>query len=169
MGEESKVYIGDLDPQVEKHEVEDAFGKIGALKYVWVARKPPGFAFVEYEDLRDAQDAVRHLDGTKLGEKRVRVELSRGRRGGGRGRGGGGGRGGFGGGDRRDFGGDRRDGGGGGRDFAGRDRDRDFGGGDSYRRGGSPRRSPPRRRYSRSRSRSPGGPRGGDRRSRSPR
>ena len=32
MGEESKVYIGDLDPQVEKHEVEDAFGKIGALK-----------------------------------------------------------------------------------------------------------------------------------------
>jgi len=30
---------------------------------VWVARNPPGFAFVEFEDPRDAEDAVRGLDG----------------------------------------------------------------------------------------------------------
>lgn len=31
---------------------------------VWVARKPPGFAFIEFEDRRDADDAIRALNGT---------------------------------------------------------------------------------------------------------
>ena len=30
---------------------------------VWVARKPPGFAFIDFDDRRDAQDAIRELDG----------------------------------------------------------------------------------------------------------
>lgn len=30
---------------------------------VWVARKPPGYAFVEFDDRRDALDAIRALDG----------------------------------------------------------------------------------------------------------
>lgn len=28
-----------------------------------IARKPPGFAFIEFDDSRDADDAVRKLDG----------------------------------------------------------------------------------------------------------
>lgn len=30
---------------------------------VWVARRPPGYAFVDFDDKRDAQDAIRELDG----------------------------------------------------------------------------------------------------------
>ncbi|MCD7469271.1 serine arginine-rich splicing factor [Datura stramonium] len=32
---------------------------------VWVARRPPGYAFIEFDDRRDALDAVRDLDGEK--------------------------------------------------------------------------------------------------------
>lgn len=30
---------------------------------VWVARRPPGYAFVDFDDIRDAEDAIRGLDG----------------------------------------------------------------------------------------------------------
>ena len=74
-----KVYIGNLSEGASKNDVEHAFGKYGPLRNVWVARNPPGFAFVEYDDHRDAEDAVRGLDGTKIAGARVRVEMSHGR------------------------------------------------------------------------------------------
>lgn len=42
--------------------------------------KPSGFAFVEFEDSRDAEDAVRALDGTKISGSKIRVEMSSGRK-----------------------------------------------------------------------------------------
>ena len=35
-----------------RYDLEDAFTKFGPVKNVWVARRPPGFAFVEMEDPR---------------------------------------------------------------------------------------------------------------------
>lgn len=59
-----KVYIGDLGYGAAKQEIEDVFQRYGHLRNVWVARNPPGFAFVEFQDPRDAEDATKALDGT---------------------------------------------------------------------------------------------------------
>ncbi|XP_061180851.1 serine/arginine-rich splicing factor 3-like isoform X1 [Saccostrea cucullata] len=92
-----KVYIGDLGYGAAKQELEDLFSRYGPIRNVWVARNPPGFAFVEFQDPRDAEDATKALDGTRINGRRVRVEMSSGKsRWGSRGpptrRGGGGGR-----------------------------------------------------------------------------
>lgn len=59
-----KVYIGGLPDDAKTYELEDAFCKYGKIRKVWIARRPPGFAFVEFMDNRDAEDAVRKLDGS---------------------------------------------------------------------------------------------------------
>ncbi|XP_021952767.1 RNA-binding protein 1 isoform X2 [Folsomia candida] len=74
-----KVYVGNLGNNASKTELEAIFSHYGPLKNVWVARNPPGFAFIEFQDPRDAEDAVRNLDGTRIGGCRVRVEMSTGR------------------------------------------------------------------------------------------
>lgn len=89
-----KVYIGNLVEGASKADIEGAFSKYGPLRNVWVARNPPGFAFVEFEDGRDAEDACRHLDGTRIAGGRIKAEMSHGRTRRGKGAGGGGGGGG---------------------------------------------------------------------------
>ncbi|XP_064635245.1 serine/arginine-rich splicing factor 7-like isoform X2 [Lineus longissimus] len=74
-----KVYVGDLPRNCTERDIEDEFGTCGRLKNVWVARNPSGFAFVEYEDPRDAEDAVRRLDGVSMKGNRIRVEHSTGK------------------------------------------------------------------------------------------
>ncbi|EIE19414.1 hypothetical protein COCSUDRAFT_58700 [Coccomyxa subellipsoidea C-169] len=61
----SRIYVGNLPSSTAERDLEEEFIRFGTLRSVWVARKPPGFAFVEYEDPRDADDAVRKLDGFK--------------------------------------------------------------------------------------------------------
>lgn len=58
-----KVYVGNLGSQASRSELEDEFSYYGRLVSVWVARNPPGFAYVLFEDARDARDACRGLDG----------------------------------------------------------------------------------------------------------
>ena len=81
----SRIYVGGLPPDASRREVEREFEYFGPLRDVWVARNPPGFGFIIFDDARDAEDAVRDMDGRRVCGSRVRVEMARGTtRGGGR-------------------------------------------------------------------------------------
>jgi len=71
---DAKIYIGDLGNDATRYELEDAFNPFGTVKNVWIAKRPPGFAFILMEDSRDAEDAVKELDGTRICGRRVKVE-----------------------------------------------------------------------------------------------
>lgn len=62
-----------------------AFGKYGHIVDVTVpvnyhSGRPKGFAFVEFEDYRDAEDAIYYLNHTRLRGREITVEFTRGTR-----------------------------------------------------------------------------------------
>ena len=110
---EAKVYVGNLPPDCRTRDLEDIFYKYGKIVDIDLhsSRRPP-FAFVEFVDPRDAEDAVQARDNYDLDGYRIRVEFPRastkGRSSGSRGYGGGNYRGGGGGGRGRGRGGNFR-------------------------------------------------------------
>jgi len=75
----SRVYVGNLDPQVTSDELQREMNRFGTTSSIWVARSPPGFAFVEFEDARDAEDAVRELSDVRIGAQRIKCEIAKNR------------------------------------------------------------------------------------------
>ncbi|KAI5419670.1 hypothetical protein KIW84_043728 [Lathyrus oleraceus] len=59
----ARVYIGNLNPRITERELEDEFRFYRVLRSVWVARRPPRYSFIEFDDRRDALDAIHALDG----------------------------------------------------------------------------------------------------------
>ncbi|AES82437.2 pre-mRNA-splicing factor SF2-like protein [Medicago truncatula] len=77
------IYVGNLPGDIRLREVEDLFYKFGPIVDIElkIPPRPPGYAFVEFEDARDAEDAIRYRDGYKFDGFRLRVELAHGGRG----------------------------------------------------------------------------------------
>ncbi|KAH0766696.1 hypothetical protein KY285_002567 [Solanum tuberosum] len=77
------IYVGNLPGDIREREVEDLFYKYGPIVEIdlKVPPRPPGYAFVEFEDPRDADDAIRGRDGYDFDGRRLRVELAHGGRG----------------------------------------------------------------------------------------
>ncbi|KAL0384790.1 UNVERIFIED_CONTAM: Serine/arginine-rich splicing factor [Sesamum radiatum] len=84
MGRSSRtIYVGNLPGDIRESEVEDLFYKYGPIVDIdlKIPPRPPGYAFVEFEDSRDADDAIRGRDGYNFDGCRLRVELAHGGRG----------------------------------------------------------------------------------------
>uniref|UniRef100_A0A1I7XB94 MHD domain-containing protein n=1 Tax=Heterorhabditis bacteriophora TaxID=37862 RepID=A0A1I7XB94_HETBA len=76
---ETRVYVGNLPPDVKERDVEDIFTKYGKIRFVDIkGGRGPLYAFIEFDDNRDAEDAVRGRDGYDFDGYRIRVEFTRG-------------------------------------------------------------------------------------------
>ncbi|EXB54362.1 Pre-mRNA-splicing factor SF2 [Morus notabilis] len=77
------LYVGNLPGDIRLREVEDLFIKYGPIVDIdlKVPPRPPGYAFVEFEDPRDAEDAINGRDGYNFDGCCLRVELAHGGRG----------------------------------------------------------------------------------------
>ena len=103
----NRLYFGNLDVNFTQPDLEQECRRFGQTTSVWVARNPPGFAFVvraprhahaqccadplpvgprrltsarlsqEFANIRDAEDACKALHDVKLGSQHVRVEFSK--------------------------------------------------------------------------------------------
>merc|ERR1712142_945052 len=70
-----QVYIGYLPNDARMEDVEDFFKGYGKIKSV---NLKPGYGFVDFEDLRDAEDAVRDLDGKRMCGEKVDIQHAKG-------------------------------------------------------------------------------------------
>ncbi|KAJ8956392.1 hypothetical protein NQ318_015130 [Aromia moschata] len=74
-----RIYVGNLPPDIRTKDIQDLFYKFGKVTFVDLKnRRRPPFAFVEFEDPRDADDAVHARDGYDYDGYRLRVEFPRG-------------------------------------------------------------------------------------------
>ncbi|KAF4533386.1 hypothetical protein B566_EDAN002788 [Ephemera danica] len=71
----TRVYIGGLPYGAREKDLERFFKGYGRIRDVLIKN---GYGFVEFEDYRDADDAVYELNGKELLGERVVVEAARG-------------------------------------------------------------------------------------------
>lgn len=67
--------MGNLPLDVKERELEDVFYKYGRIRSIdlKLPPRPPGFAFVEFDEPREAEEAVRGRDGYDFDGYRLRV------------------------------------------------------------------------------------------------
>merc|ERR1711962_832143 len=76
---ESRIYVGNLPPDIRTKDIEDLFYKYGKIQFIDLKnRRGPPFAFVEFDDPRDADDAVYAREGYDYDGYKLRVEFPRG-------------------------------------------------------------------------------------------
>lgn len=70
-----RVYVGRLSHRARESDVERFFRGYGKVRDIMLKN---GFGFVEFDDLRDAEDAIHDLNGRDLCGERVMLEIAKG-------------------------------------------------------------------------------------------
>jgi len=78
MSRDTRIYVGNLPSDVSKRDLEDLFHKYGDIKDIDLKNRRTPYAFLDYYDHRDADDAVRGRHNYNYDGYRLKVEKTRG-------------------------------------------------------------------------------------------
>ena len=73
-----KIYIRGLRSDSNKQQLMEAFASFGKVLAVWIAQKPPGYAFLLMESSSEARDSCVGLNNTRIGGYKMQVEMATG-------------------------------------------------------------------------------------------
>nr|CAB3472047.1 unnamed protein product [Digitaria exilis] len=74
-GGNTRLYVGRISSRMRTGDLEDIFSRYGRVRYVDMKHE---FAFVEFSDPRDADEARYNLDGREFDGSRIIVEFAKG-------------------------------------------------------------------------------------------
>ncbi len=77
----AKVFVGNLDFNTTKTEVQTLFSEVGEVRDVFLpmdreSGRPRGFAFVEFASDEDAAKAIEKFNGHQMGGRALRVNMA---------------------------------------------------------------------------------------------
>lgn len=82
---DGRIYVGNLPADVREKELEELFHRYGRIRTIELKNRGGSgaapFAFISFQDPRDAEDAVFGRNGYEFGSCRLRVEFPRSSRG----------------------------------------------------------------------------------------
>lgn len=70
-----QIFLAKIPQSVTEQDLEHEFKSFGHIKEL---KLKTGYAFIEYDDYRDAQEAIKKKDGFKLNGARIVVQPARG-------------------------------------------------------------------------------------------
>ncbi len=82
MSDNNKLFVGNLDWEVDSDELSSVFSKVGTVIDVVVLKdrethKSRGFGFVTFDDAHDCDVAIKELDNLELRGRKIRVSKAK--------------------------------------------------------------------------------------------
>ena len=77
-----EIFVGNLPYEVDESAIEGAFAAHGAVSNVKLltdreSGRSRGIAFVSMDDLKEAQAAIKAMDGSEIGGREIKVNQAR--------------------------------------------------------------------------------------------
>jgi len=74
----SKIFLANVSSKVRRRDLEDAFDKFGKIVDITLKEGRDRFAFIEFDDVRDAEDALDKMNNYELFGRKIRIEFAHG-------------------------------------------------------------------------------------------